>query len=76
MKLLLLTILSRLVRLWWRATGSRLAYYSSRTTDWEPSVCHHCGYVARTKDFLHDYETCGAGDVEPVDFCPRCYEEA
>lgn len=52
----------------------------SRQSDPTPVKCDSCGWKGKVQDCLHSYQGDGTttskgeptGEVEPVDFCPKC----
>lgn len=46
-----------------------------RHTDPTPTYCNVCGWTGPRRWACHLYKDDCVGDVEPADFCPRCWEE-
>lgn len=40
-----------------------------------PVICEECDWIGRLRDAYHGYQDDGAGDVEPVSECPKCYHQ-
>lgn len=55
-----------------KKTGHRYWWNAGRRSDGDPTVCDNCGWVGRVRECVHTYENDGAGDVEPIEECPKC----
>ena len=69
--------------LWWadnRWTPPEWWWDDGRRTSWKPVKCTGCGWRGPVRWLVHDYRDCGMnpndGDVEGVDYCPKCGAEA
>lgn len=53
----------------------KFKWLGGRWEDGYPVICEDCGHVCRLKNAIHAYQDDAAGDVEGVDYCPKCRSE-
>ena len=79
-----MTLPRALIATWWSAFAVvvrakrrfiRQRYAGGRHIDWDPVHCGECGWVGPLRWAFHTYCDDHAGDVEPVDECPKCGNE-
>jgi hypothetical protein len=50
-------------------------YFAGRDTDKTPAFCNNCLWIGKTESAVHTYRFTGDEEVEPVDLCPKCFNE-